>query len=317
MKIGEFELRQGQIYFIAEASANHCQDFNLAKRLVIESAAAGADAVKFQTYTAKEIAADGILLPRGSDSAHDEWLENLPGRQTLQDLLSDGGLPREWHAELRHIAKEEGIEFLSTPFSIDAARFLIEDVGVPAIKVASGDMTFHPLLDYLNSMRIPTILSTGGAFLSEVIASVEWLRNILLDGNLAILHCVSIYPCHETDTNLLAIATLTKQFPESVIGFSDHTVNCDWLPVVAALMGADIIEKHVKLGNAESVVDGRHSVTTWGFSKMVRHVNEALFAIGNGRKVPQAGEMHDRLWARRDPSDWLRPTEQARNGRWA
>lgn len=315
MNIGDFELDNGKVYMIAEISGNHLMNKKLACELIVQSSIAGANAVKFQTYTAGELAAPGIMIPRGIDAKHDAWLGS---RQTLQDVLLDGGVPREWHKELKSLASEMNIEFLSTPFSVDGAKFLVEEIGVKALKIASGDLTFYPLLDYANSTGLPIILSTGCAYLSEVIYSVQYhLSDAYHNDLLAILHCNSTYPCPPETINLLAIDTLKKTFPKAVIGFSDHTTNTNWVPVGAVMMGAAIYEKHVCHPNMRGGLDERHSITTLELSIMIHHMKSALKALGDGKKVPQELEKHDRLWARRNPSDWLRPTKEARDGLWS
>ena len=154
-------------YVIAEASGNHAQDYARAEALVYAAADAKADAIKFQTFTAEEIAAD-VPIPRGQGgAAHDAWLDRL-GAQSLRDLFQHGGLPRPWHFELKRLAEMMGLTFLSTPFSLDAARFLVEEVQVPALKIASGDLTFTPLLQYAASTGLPLLLSTGGAWTDSV-----------------------------------------------------------------------------------------------------------------------------------------------------
>jgi sialic acid synthase SpsE len=318
MNIGNIEVtNDGSIYFIAEISANHCMDQGVAVELIRACAKAGANAVKFQTFTAAEIAADGIKIQSGYNMKHDKWLASLNGRDTLRDLLADGGLPRRWHKELKHVADDCGIHFLSTPFSVDAAKFLAEEIGVPAIKIASGDLTFRPLLDYVATLGLPIILSTGGSYLSEIWPAVyNSLHDVYIDGNLSILHCTSSYPLNPSHANLLAIQTLASQFDSAIIGYSDHTTHYDWFPVLAVMMGANIYEKHVKPDYNTVSNDAQHSIVPEQFAAMVSNVKAAIRSVGNGQKIPHAAELHDRLWARRDPSDWLRPTMDARNGRW-
>lgn len=318
MFIGTKEITSNTpVYFIAEISANHCNDKRIAHQIIEECARAGADAVKFQTYTAKELAADGISIKRGLDRKHDAWLASIGGRDTLQDLLSGGGLPREWHKEMKSVADWNGIEFLSTPFSVDAAKFLVEEIGVKALKIASGDLTFKPLLEYANKCGLPVILSTGGAYLTEVVDAVHFeMLEAYQAGRIAVLHCTSSYPLNPRDANLGAIRTLLAQSYNTIVGYSDHTTNIDWLPVMAVTLGARIYEKHVKLGTGIGSIDRDHSITTEDLKDMIKNVDDSVAAMGDGRKVPQPSELHDRIWARRDPSDWLRPTQRAREGAW-
>lgn len=310
-------------YVIAEASGNHNQDYGQAVALIVEAANAGADAIKFQTFTAEEICAD-IPFPYGHDSQHDAWARSL-GVVSLRDLFSKGGLPRQWHKPLKALADELGIAFLSTPFSVDAARFLVEDVGVKALKIASGDLTFTPLLDYAAGSELPVILSTGGSTEDEVYAVVSSGRMwAALDENrLVIMHCLSIYPSHEVFTNLRAIQGMKNRMrssliekPSCIMGFSDHTLSVDMVPALAVACGATVLEKHLCLEYDTSSIDIGHSLTPSQMKTYIQSARSAAEILGHGRKEPHALEMHDRLWARRDPSDWLRPTREAREGRW-
>ena len=317
MRIGKWDSDSGKVFTIAEVSANHCNDKHMTYQLIEQCALAGADAVKFQTFTPKEIAADGISIKTGLNEKHDAWLKSIGGRDTLQDLFAGGGLPREWHHEMKHVCDSNDVEFLSTPFSVNATQFLVEEIGVKAIKIASGDLTFTPLLRYAQSTKLPIILSTGGAFLTEVVNAVHFeLLEAYQDGRVAVLHCTSSYPLNPLDANLGAIKTLLSQSYNTVVGYSDHTTNIDWLPVLAVALGARIYEKHVKLDFSLSSADSDHSITTDELSVMIINIRDSAIAMGNGRKVPQPSEMHDRIWARRNPSDWLRPTQRAREGAW-
>lgn len=303
------------VYVIAEASGNHSGSLQTAIELVHAAAGAGADAIKFQTFTPEEIAAEGVTVLRGHDAHHDAWLERLfPGQTpvTLRALLGKGGLPRVWHAPLKQEADACGIGFLSTPFSVDAARFLVEEVGVPALKIASGDLTFTPLLEYADRTGLPLLISTGGATFDEVahvVYELSWAQ-------LSLLHCVSAYPCPIEAANLRAIGTLQTAFPWLTLGWSDHTTSLA-VPALAVACGALIIEKHLRLPVLGQTTDTDHSITPAQFARMVEHIRDAEAALGTGQKAPHALEMHDRLWARRDPSDWLRPCDAARAGQWA
>lgn len=304
-------------YIIAEAGSNHGGSLQQACRLVIEAAKAGADAIKFQTFTAAEIAADVPIL-LGHDAAHDAWIRRL-GHATLPELFATGGLPRDWHRDLARCAADNNIDFLSTPFSVDAARFLVEDVGVSRLKIASGDLTFTPLLTYANTARLPIILSTGGAFLSEIRDAITHLAGAQARHQLTILHCIASYPCDMGDAQLAMIPYLHKQLGIP-IGWSDHTLSVTTVPVMAVAAGATLIEKHFVLTDASSknLPDSGHSLGPASFTRMVAAVRDAERILGTPEKRYLVGnEAHDRLWARRDPSDWLRPTAAARAGQWA
>ena len=312
-----------RVYVIAEAAGSHNQDYATAEALVHAAADVGADAVKFQTFEASDICVD-MPLPWGKDPRHDAWLQALDV-QDMRALFSKGGLPRDWHKPLKDVAESRGIAFLSTPFSVDAARFLVEEMGVPALKIASGDLTFTPLLEYAASTELPVILSTGGATLKEIESALFTLDDAIPESRLnemwfyrdvALLHCVSIYPCHDTFANVRAISTLQEHFVCGAFGFSDHTLSYDLVPALAVSCGATVYEKHLRLEDDISSVDAAHSLTPGQFAHMVYTIRQVPMILGHGRKEPHALELHDKAWARRDPSDWLRPTAAARQGAW-
>jgi N,N'-diacetyllegionaminate synthase len=211
-----------------------------------------------------------------------------------------------------------GLTFLSTPFSVDAARFLVEEIDVPALKIASGDLTFWPLLEHVASTGRPVLLSTGAATLAEVTQAVCGpLHDVYDRGQLTLLHCVSHYPMAPEEANLRAISTLQAIFPQATLGWSDHSLSEALVPAVAVALGARVIEKHLTLEREPGRVDAGHSLTPAEFATMVAAVRAIPSWLGTGRKQPQASEAHERLWARRSAEDWLRPTAAARDGQWS
>lgn len=302
-------------YVIAEMSGNHGQDYVKAVALVFAAAEAGADAIKTQTFLPEEIAAD-IPFPYGHDPSTDAWARGL-GVTRFPDLFTHGGLPRAWHKPLKTLAESLGLAFLSTPFSLDAARFLVEDVGVPALKIASGDLTFTPLLDYVNETELPLIVSTGGATEEECYGMmIEHLREAWTEERLVLLHCVSTYPATSDMLNLRCIQAMREEL-DVPVGFSDHTLSTQLVPVMAVALGAVVIEKHLRLADDETSIDVGHSLTPQHFAAMVTAIRQANATLGDGIKRPHPSELHDRLWGRRSAIDGLRPTEEARQGRWA
>ena len=305
------------VYVVAEASANHCRDLGKARALVEAAQWAGAQACKFQSFSAERIAAPNIIIPRGFDPAHDAWLDRI-GAVTVQDVLSQGGLPWEWHAELKELAASLGITFLSTPFSLDDAKFLVEEIKVPALKIASGDITFTPLLTYAGSTGLPIILSTGASTDEEVMDAILALG---MGGgyahNVALLHCASIYPCPLEAINLWRLWRLQLDRMCGAYGLSDHTLSVDTVPAMAVALGATVYEKHLRLDEGTSV-DTDHSLTPSQFKAMVNTLHDASRAMGEKwSSALHPTEAHEWLWMRRDPSDWLRPTQAAREGAWA
>jgi pseudaminic acid synthase len=303
------------IFIVAELSGNHGQDYAQAEALVRAAAEAGADAVKTQTFVPAEIAAD-CPFPYGHDAATDVWARGL-GVERFPDLFRHGGLPRPWHAPLKALAESLGLVFLSTPFSVDAARFLVEEIGVSALKIASGDLTFTPLLAYADRTGLPIILSTGAATLAEIDTAVRSdLIETWLARRLVVLHCRSIYPCHPTVMNLLSLRTLATRYA-CPVGLSDHTLDTERIPSMAVTLGASCYEKHLRLADDTTSIDVQHSLTPTQFAHMVDVLRATPVILGDGVKEPHVLEQHDRLFARRDPCDGLRPMMAARQGAWA
>ncbi len=302
-------------YVIAEASGNHAHDYDQAKALVYAAADARADAVKFQLFTPETLVAD-MAIPMGVDPKHDAWIRSL-GVTRMRELFSKGGLPREWCAPLKALADSLGIAWLCTPFSVQEAQFLVEEIGVQALKIASGDLTFTPLLEYAASTNVPIILSTGGATFEEIDTALECIAEVAAHGgeDVALLHCVSAYPCPEDAVNLRAIQTMYVRYM-GASGFSYHTLSCDLIPALAVAHGATVYEKHLRLANDTTSIDAAHSLDPIQFQRLVQVLRATPQILGTGIKAPHPLERHDLIWARRDPSDWLRPTERAREGAW-
>ncbi len=302
-------------YVIAEAASSHCQDYATAQALVRAAADAGANAVKFQLFAAETLCAD-VPLPWGYNSEHDAWLQRL-GVRTMRDLFRKGSLPREWCMPLKNLAESVGIAWLCTPFSVEEAQFLVEEVGVQALKIASGDLTYEPLLAYAASTELPIILSTGMAQIEEIDAALRTIEPHEYCPRVALLHCLSVYPCPEEAMNLRVIPYMQEAYACGAVGLSDHTLSADVVPALAVSLGASVYEKHMRLEGDTSSVDADHSLSPAQFRHMVEVMRRVSRILGAGKKAPHPLEYHDKLWARRDPSDWLRPMKRAREGAWA
>lgn len=311
-------------YIIAEVAGTHAGNYEDAEESIVRAAKAGADAVKFQTFTGEEIAADGIKIPRGISREHDRWLDSIGSPDTLRDLLSVSGIPRDWHIPLKQVAERHDIDFLSTPFSVDAARFLVEEVRVRALKIASGDITFKPLHQYAASTNLDIIFSTGGSTWTEVCNVLNHYRNRKTKyqgyshNRVVVMHCRSIYPCPLHKANLSSIPFLRRALSIYMygVGYSDHT-QWTWIPAIAVALGATVVEKHFSLDVDKGTADDVVSASPRDFRDIASMVHNVPIAIGNCEDLHyDEAEAHDRLWARRSPKDWLRPTEEARQGRW-
>jgi N-acetylneuraminate synthase/N,N'-diacetyllegionaminate synthase len=265
-------------FIIAEAGVNHNGDPELARELVKVAAKAGADAVKFQTFRAKD-----LVSPQAAKA---EYQLATTGIGTQLDMLAALELSEDAHRRLIKECHDHRILFLSSPFDDESADML-ERLGVAAFKVGSGELTNHPLLARLAAKRKPVILSTGMASLDEVTAAVDAFREA--EGHqFALLHCVSAYPANPADVNLRAITTLQNKFPVP-IGYSDHTLGNE-VAFAAVAMGACIIEKHFTLDRTMVGPDHQASANPEELAELVRGIRKIEAALGNGQKVPAMAE---------------------------
>ncbi|MCW8138884.1 MAG: pseudaminic acid synthase, partial [Planctomycetota bacterium] len=271
MKIGEREIGPGHPTFVvAELSANHHQRFDEAVELVRAAKAAGADAVKLQTYTADTMT---IASERPEFRVRGGMLWD--GR-LLHDLYQEAYTPWEWQPKLKDLAEELGLECFSTPFDATAVEFL-EAMNVPAHKVASFEVVDLPLLERIGRTGKPVIMSTGMATLAEIDEAVRTLRGAGCPA-LALLKCTSAYPAPPEAANLRTIPHLAAAFGV-VAGLSDHTLGTA-VPVAAVALGAYVIEKHFTLSRDVPGPDSAFSLEPPEFRQMVDAVRVAEQALG-------------------------------------
>jgi N-acetylneuraminate synthase len=273
---------------IAEAGVNHNGSLEMALRLVDAAAAAGADVVKFQTFKAEE----GIS-PSAPKATYQ--LETTGASESQLEMVKKLELPPEAFRRIERHCRERGIVFLSTPFD-RASVDLLDELGVVAFKIGSGELTDLRFLSYVAAKGRPLILSTGMSNLQEVAAAVESVRDA---GNreLVILHCVSNYPAAPSSVNLRVMKTLQEEFGVP-IGYSDHTVGID-IALAAVALGACIIEKHFTLDRSLPGPDHRASLEPSELEAMVRGIRVVQSALGDGRKCLVAEEINTAAVARR------------------
>lgn len=262
--------KNNPVFIIAEISANHNGSFESAVKLIKEAAKAGVDAIKLQTYTA-----DTITI----DCDNDYFKINqgtLWDNRNFYDLYKEAYTPWEWQPKLKKIAEEEGLICFSSPFDKTAVDFL-EDMNVPAYKVASFEITDIPLIEYMASKGKPMILATGIATLSDIDEAVNACRRV---GNnqIAILKCTSAYPAPFEDMNLKTIPNLAETFGV-ISGLSDHTLGIT-VPIAAVSLGAKIIEKHFTLSRADGGPDAAFSLEPQELKAMVKAIRETEKALG-------------------------------------
>lgn len=266
-------------FVIAEAGVNHNGDRTAAHHLVDAAADTGADAVKFQTWITEEVCARGAVKA--------EYQKRQQLEEDQFEMLKRLELPYTWHAELKAHAKERNIVFLSTPDDLQSARFLC-DLGVPAIKIGSGELTNLPYLAEVGALGKPLILSTGMSDLSAVACALDAIRQANSSVEIALLHCVSAYPAPETEMNLRCIATLRDEFAVPV-GLSDHTTG-SMAAILGAGLGMSIYERHLTLNCSLPGPDQASSTEPEAFAEIVSGIRNAERMMGSGMKVPAASE---------------------------
>jgi sialic acid synthase SpsE len=271
-------------YVIAEAGANHNRDLGVARELIDVAAAAGADAVKFQTYSgatlySKKTPRFKYLAPI-TDMAPTELLEEI-------------SLPREWQGELASYARSLGLEFMSTPFDFDAVREL-DALDVPALKIASFEIVDLPLIQAAAATGRPLLISTGMTVLGEI---EDALRAAEEAGAPAVglMQCTSVYPAPVETINLRAMATMERALGVPA-GLSDHSLGIA-VPIAAAALGAAFVEKHYTLSRDMAGPDHPFALEPDELRAMVTGIREAQAALGSGRKEGPTPEEREEMFA--------------------
>ena len=273
----EFEIADKKIgddyptFIIAELSANHMNDFDIAVKTIEAMAEAGADAVKFQTFTPDTITLD----------CDNEYFQIKQGTvwdgQVLHDLYEDAYMPWDWQPKLKKVAEDLGLIVFSSPFDKTSVDFL-EDMDVPAYKIASFEITDIPLIEYVASKGKPVIISTGVASLEDIELAVKTCHDVGND-NISLLKCTSSYPAPMEEINLNTIPDIKKRF-NVIVGLSDHTLGNE-VSVAAVAKGANIVEKHFILDRDMGGPDSEFSMEPYEFKQMVDSIRNVEKALGN------------------------------------
>ncbi len=269
-KIGDKKIGENHpTFIIAELSANHMNDFDIAVKTIEAMAESGADAVKFQTFTPDTITLD----------CDNEYFQIKQGTvwdgQVLHDLYEDAYMPWDWQPKLKKIAEDLGLIVFSSPFDKNSVDFL-EDMDVPAYKIASFEITDIPLIEYVARIGKPIIISTGIANLEDIELAVKTCLDCGND-KVSLLKCTSSYPAPFEEINLNTIPDMVERF-NVIVGLSDHTLGGE-VSTAAVALGANIIEKHFILDRNMGGPDSEFSMEPHEFREMVdsiRHVEKAL-----------------------------------------
>ena len=296
-------------FIIAEAGVNHNGDITRAATMISAAAKAGADAVKFQSFKADNIAT-------ASAPKADYQAQNTGATGGQLEMLKTLELSKEDHHRLFEVCESEGVEFMSTPFDIESAHFLADTVGVKRQKIASGEITNAPLLLEIARAGKPVIVSTGMSSLEEVEQALGVLAfgyisagdkpsqenfakacqsnkgQAVLKSNVTILHCTSEYPAPPDTIHLRAMATLAEKF-KLPVGLSDHSVGIA-VATAAVACGAHVIEKHFTLDRSLPGPDHKASLTPGELADMVTAIRVVERALGSENKRPGEAELKTR-----------------------
>ena len=258
-------------YIVAELSANHCNDLNLAIKTIEAMKESCADAVKVQTFRPESITLD----------SEKEWFQTrkdtIWAGQKLYDLYKKAALPYEWHAPLQEKSHELGMDFFSTPFDLEGVDFL-ETLNISAYKIASLEINHIPLIRKAAETGKPIILSTGAATIDDIDLAVATCKEANND-RIAILKCTSAYPTPFEEVNLSVIPEINRTF-RCIPGLSDHTLGVE-IPIASVTLGAKIVEKHFILDRRNGGVDADFSLEPDEFKSMVEAIRNVEKALGD------------------------------------
>lgn len=277
------------VVIVAETGINHNGSIEIASNMISRAAEAGVGAVKFQTFSAEEFMS-------GPDQTYTYTSNGRTITESMLDMFKRCEIPAEGFRELFDFARKSGLIPFSTPTDFEGAK-KIAPFGLPAIKVGSDDLVNIPLLKELASLNLPMILSTGMADPEEISLGLETSLKFG-SPSVALMVCTSLYPTPAGGENLRRISTLRCRFPDTVIGFSDHTMGIS-AACLAVALGASIIEKHFTLDRSMAGPDHWFSSDPEEMRKLVRAIRVSELALGTGEVGPEPGELEMRTVARR------------------
>ncbi len=283
------------VFIIAEAGVNHNGDLNKAHQLIDEAAACGADAVKFQTFITEE-----IISPDAPLAGH--HVANIGQTITHFDLIKKLELPFGVFDELKKHCEDRKMTFISAPYDTPSAKFLI-DMGLEIIKVPSSEMMNYPMLDVIRKSAVPVMLSTGMSRWAEIVEAVNFVKEC--QSRLIVLKCTSNYPASSASLNLNGIKRMQDVFPQTMIGFSDHSLGHE-ASLVAVGMGVKVLERHFTLDKDDWGPDHKASMDPKEFRRFVDAVRQAEVILGKSdwdiqnEEKSQRATMQKGVYARRD-----------------
>ncbi len=276
------------VYLVAEIGSNHDNDINRARNLIQLAKECGADAAKFQSFTAK-----GLISKRGfekrSSSFQSRW------KKSVWDTYVSAEMPRDWHYELADFAKSQSIDFFTSPWDDEALDYLVK-IDAPAIKIGSGDIDNYDLLGKAGLTKKPILLGTGASTMGEVETAVNVIRST---GNneIVLLHCVVNYPSNINQSNIRVLPVMESAF-DLPVGYSDHSPG-SLVATSAVSLGATVIEKHFTDDRSREGPDHSHSMNPKEFKEMVYNIRTLQSALGDGIKTPVDDEKETKVLQRR------------------
>lgn len=275
-----------KLKIIAEIGVNHNNNRKIGKKLIKEAKNVGAVSVKFQTFKARTITLKSTpkvpYQKNNKNESHYQMLEKLE----LSEID---------HLYYLNLCKKLNIEFISTPYTVDDAKFLC-DLKLKTIKISSADLIDHKLHEYLSKKKMNIIISTGMATIKEIDDTIKIYKKNKKK-NITLLHCVSNYPCSDKSLNMNNIITLKKRY-EYPIGFSDHSIG-ETASIIALSYGARVFEKHFTLNKNFYGPDHKASSTPIELKSYVEKLNRSLTMLGSFNKIPQKEEMQMRKISRK------------------
>lgn len=280
--IGEKTIGENSpVFIIAEGGVNHNGKLELALKLVEAAHAAGADAIKFQTWKAEE------LVTMEAEMATYQ-IKNLGKTERQYDMLKQVELPDEFFVPIKKRCIELGIILLSTPHGGLSSIDRVNALGLDAFKFGSGDLTNLPALKYAARLKKPMILGTGMAELDEVEEAIKTIQNAG-NNDIMLLHCTTNYPCPLEEVNLLAMKTMEEKLG-CIVGYSDHTEST-MVSALATSLGARVIEKHLTLDRNMVGPDHKASMEPDAFQEMVKYIRDTELILGSPEKKPNPSEI--------------------------
>lgn len=284
MKIGQYKISEkSPCFVIAEIGHNHQGNLETAIKMIQVAASCGVQAVKFQKRDNKTLYT-AAMFNKPYDNENSYGATYGEHREFLEFGKTE-------YLELKKCAEENHVEFLATAFDFKSVDFL-EDLGVNSYKVASGDITNTPLIEYIAKLKKPIIMSTGAASLDEVRIGYKSAKKH--NDDICLMHCVSGYPTDYPFLSLKVIETLRTEFPDAIIGYSGHD-NGILAAVIAYMLGAKVVEKHFTLNHSWKGTDHKFSLEPEGLRKQVRDLRRVDMSLGDGKKMIYDFEMDARI----------------------